>query len=181
MHLRTKQVFERLQRQKDNLCSDLGSWAPHHLSFRAGPSEWSAREVLDHLVRTERSILAMMMKLHACRTGGESLNRARNFFVRILMWSPFKVRVPESAKATIWPSDGKSPSALFEEWNAQRLELLNFINELPIDESAAPIFRHPVGGWTDAIGALRFVRSHIAHHKYQLRRIKRRARFATIL
>lgn len=180
MQRKTQQLFERLERRKESLCADLGSWSLEQLCFQPAPSEWSALGVLDHLVLTEKAILAMMTECRRSMSRITFMDNARNLLVRLVMWSPFKVRVPESA-AAISPVEIKHLGSLLLEWHTQRSALQAFLCELTSYESSAAIFRHPVGGWTNVSGALRFADSHIAHHQYQLDRIKRQARRFAIL
>ena len=51
-------LLDQLQSQKDNVLFEIESWSLESINYRPSPREWSAIEVLDHLVRTEVAILA---------------------------------------------------------------------------------------------------------------------------
>ena len=50
--------FGPLRRQKHAFLSELQGWIPAQTSFRCAPGSWCALEVLDHVVKAERGILA---------------------------------------------------------------------------------------------------------------------------
>jgi hypothetical protein len=51
-------TFSALEAQRAALLTDVAGWPAAVLAYRPAPGAWSAPEVLHHLVRVERGILA---------------------------------------------------------------------------------------------------------------------------
>ena len=46
--------FDNLQRWKQAMLSGLFAWHEDQLRFRPAPASWSALDVMDHLIKTEK-------------------------------------------------------------------------------------------------------------------------------
>jgi len=83
-----------LQRQKLAFLSELKGWHPAQTSFRSAPGSWCALEVLDHVVKAERGILADI-QWNLVRANHVPLSdRIGSNLLIWFMRTPLRVRVP---------------------------------------------------------------------------------------
>jgi len=162
--------FAKLERQKETLLEQLAEWDSPLLTFRSAPGQWSALEVLDHIVKTESAILAVMRSHAASSRTVPAPDRLRGFLLTILFLTPARVKAPGSVKAIV-PSENASFVSLSAAWTETRAELEDFLASLPRKRMEAAMFQHPVAGWMTLPRTLRFLSAHIIHHVFQLRRL----------
>jgi hypothetical protein len=165
-------AFRLLQTQKDSFLNDLTSWNPAQLGFGCKPGSWSALQVLDHVVRTERGILAEMQQNVRRCDRMPFADRVKGDLLILLMRSPARVRVPGLVAPVILPGYEPDLSELTAAWNDTQTQLGQWIGELHENETAYAGFRHPVSGWMSVLQAVMFLAAHVRHHRYQLGRIR---------
>lgn len=162
--------FAKLERQKQTLLEQLATWDSPLLTFRSAPGEWSALDVLDHVVKTEATILAVMRSQHTSAYAVPAPDRLRGFLLTLLFLTPARVKAPGSVKAIV-PSGDTSFASLSAAWTQTRAELEDFLDSIPSKHLRSAVFRHPVAGWMTLPRTLRFLSAHIVHHVFQLRRL----------
>jgi hypothetical protein len=170
---RIKHAFERLERKRSDLCSELYRWSSDQLHHRPTSESWCALEVVDHLVRTESSILGTMCRNLSAVNPISLRDRYSSLALAALMRTPVRVKVPQSAARLVAPGAVQDLGVLRKRWAAERTQLGAFVNSLTEEQRNSGIFHHPVGGWTDAIGTLAFIDAHLAHHRFQIHRIEK--------
>lgn len=168
-------AFRLLQMQKDSFLHDLGSWNPAQLGFSCKPGSWSALQVLDHVVRTERGILAEMQQNVRQCDRVPFVHRVKSDLLILLMRSAARVKVPSLVAPVILPGYEPDLSELTAAWNDTQTQLGQWVGELRENQSACAGFRHPVSGWMSVLQAILFLAAHVRHHRYQLERIRRNA------
>lgn len=169
--LTTMTTFCRLERQKHELLTELGSWTPSRLAFQPAAEEWSALQMLDHILRTEREILLVVYRNERQPHRVGITDRIRTRFLQGVFRSDRKVRVPSSAKIVL---PGKAPelALLRSDWDEVRATLAQNIERLTVRSSGKGLFKHPVGGWMDVQSVLEFLSVHLLHHGFQLARLR---------
>lgn len=165
----------RMERDRESFCEELHGLAPSELHCRETEKGWSALEVLDHLVRSEKTITTQLSLYRGGKRAVSLKDRLRNSLVRGVMRSPLRVRTPKGAEATL-PGAEKPLETLLAEWTVQRQALKLVMALYTREDAKHGTFRHPVGGWTTANGALKFIEAHVVHHRIQVKRTVRRAR-----
>ena len=169
--MRLPALLDKLQSQKDELLLDLDSWPSESIGQAPSTAEWSAIEVLDHLVRTEVEILAIARKgLLKPRQIGV-INALRTRVLQAILRSHRKVKVPAKATAVLPGSHLELP-AIVQRWNDSRRELSDMLKLVAAEKLSQGIFRHPVAGWMGMPEILEFFSAHIVHHNYQLARLR---------
>ena len=166
-------TFAGLEQQRAALLASVGAWPAAAVAFRPGPDAWSAVEVLDHLVRTERGILVAAERGLAAPHRRGVRDRLGGWFVERLFRSDRRVRVPASAEAAVRPDSNADLAAVRREWAAVRRALARFLAPLAPGQLTVGVFRHPVAGWMSVAGVLRFFWVHVHHHGFQLARLRR--------
>lgn len=170
-------AFRLLQMQKESFLNDLASWNPAQLGFSCKSGSWSALQVLDHVVRTERGILGEMRQNVRRCDRVPFVHRVKSDLLIVLMRSAARVKVPGLVAPVILPGYEPDLAELTGAWNDTQTQLGQWVGELRENQTAYAGFRHPVSGWMSVLQAILFLAAHVRHHGYQLRRIRRRARW----
>jgi uncharacterized damage-inducible protein DinB len=168
-------AFRMLQPQKEFFLGELSPWNSGQLRFSCKPESWSALQVLDHVVRTERGILSEMQKnVQRCERV-PVVQRLRSDLLIQLMRSPARVQVPRPVARFILPGDALDLAELTAAWNDSQAKLSQWAGQVREEETAYAAFRHPASGWMSALQGVLFLAAHARHHRYQLGRIRRSA------
>ena len=165
--------FRLLQQQKDSFLNDLATWSPGQLRLCCKPGSWSAIQVLDHVIRTERGILGEMRQNVQQGDRVPFVHRVKSELLILLMHSPTRVKVPGLVSLVILPRNEVGLTALTEAWRGSQIELEQWVAGLGRNQAAYAGFRHPVSGWMSVLQAIMFMGAHVRHHRYQLGRIRR--------
>ena len=164
-------TLDQLENQKTETLTQLAAWSPARLAYRPEPAEWSATQVLDHIVKTESSIIALtrhnLPKPHRIHLR----DRAGVALIDRIFQSDRKVKVPPSA-SRILPDPDITLEAVVQSWNTARGDLASLLAEATPDQREGGVFRHPIGGWMNLPQVLRFFFVHVQHHGFQLARLR---------
>jgi hypothetical protein len=162
--------IRRLEEQKSAVLAEVGAWPAELREWRPADGGWSALEVLDHLVRTEAGICALVAGRLADPQRLTVRDRVGFVFVERVFRSRLRVKVPESVKEIIVPGEGLELEGIAVRWDAARVDLARVTREA--EGCRGGVFRHPVSGWMSFEHVLRFLSVHMVHHEYQLERIR---------
>jgi len=163
--------LSNLERQKSELLYEFSGWTPSRLAYRPDDGGWSALQMLDHLIRTEREILLVVYRNEGSFHRFGITDRLRTRLLIALFRTDRKVKVPSSASVVL-PGNGLGLSVLTAEWAEVRERLAQNIERLLESYSGSAVFRHPVAGWMDMHAVLEFLSVHLVHHGYQLKRLR---------
>jgi hypothetical protein len=98
----------------------------------------------------------------------------RMAMVLLVLRTDLRVKVPVSR---VLPNGGVTLAELEARWMEARRGLERFLESLPVADTRAARFRHPIGGWVPVGKGVTFYAGHIRHHARQVRRIQRTAGF----
>ena len=166
--------FAGLERQKADILAKVRDWPADRLAYRSAAREWSAAEIIDHLVKVEHAILG------AVRRGVQEphpvgvADRLHSLLIYLLLRTPSRVRVPRSAPEVLPAQDVDLDDAITQ-WKATRIDLRALLSEVDAGAMRAGVFRHPVSGWMTLPQVLRFFSVHMHHHVFQLDRVAARS------
>ena len=166
------EVFSRLERQKEAVLSQVISWPEGRLLFRQEANSWSTLDVVDHLVKVERSSLAAVRSSLPHGHHVTLKDRLGGFMVITVMKSPMRVKVPSSASA-VFPDFKTDLLKVSEEWSQTRVILRKVLESLSAEQLRCGLLCHPVAGWMTMSGAMAFLSAHMRHHGFQLRRLEK--------
>ncbi len=173
-----QRILERLDRQKVELVRRIETWPQPWLTHKPAETEWSALQVLEHLRKTELSVLHSCEKNLKLRTHTvTAFERMRAQALIAMMRLPVKVKIPEPV-SFVRPEHVTSLHTVLDSWSAERQLLRTFFELRTIDEWDVGVVFHPAAGWMNLRGSLRFLSVHFRHHEYQLDRIKASAQKA---
>ena len=129
---RMRASFAGLERQKADILVRVRDWPADRLAYRSAAREWSAAEIIDHVVKVEHAILG------AVRRGVQEpqephpvgvADRLRSLLIYLLFRTPYRVRVPRSAPEVLPAQDVDLDDAIAH-WNATRIDLLALLSEV---------------------------------------------------
>ena len=173
---RLRHSLSRLERRTRRLLDELRTWTPEQLRFRPSPASWSALELIEHLMLAERAVSEMMRSNISEEREVRMRDRFRSALVLGMMSLPLRLRVPDTVKQIVPSKMQPDLPSLRESWSGDRCDLAALLGRLSTADRKSGVFRHPVGGWTTARGALVFLQLHLWHHTYQFRRLRKSVR-----
>ena len=166
-----EQGFAVLEHQRAALLADLAPLSAEQARWRPQPGQWSSAQVVQHLVLTERAIgapiLAPEFPPAARRTVANRL--ALPLVTAILR---FRIDVAVPSRAMVPEAEPELADAIAA-WAELRQKLRLFLARVTPAQTAAAIFRHPVGGPFDTPTYLRLNHLHVESHQGQLRALRR--------
>jgi len=168
--------LSRLERRTRRLLDELCTWTPEQLRLRPSPASWSALELIEHLMLSERAVLGMMRSNVGEGRDITVGDRFRSAVVLGMMALPLRLNVPNTVEEIIPSKMQPDLRSLRDSWSDDRRVLAAFLAGLSRADRKLGVFRHPVGGLTTAGGALVFLSLHLWHHSYQFRRLRKTVR-----
>jgi len=171
MHPALQSLFEQIENRRESILNSFRSLTEAQLNQRPRNDQWSAAEVLSHLVSAEKLSVAYMQKKaqnlpNLDRTGPwEEIKMGMLIISQRMPGLKFKApkRVVESTTLLT------SLSEIEAVWKAVREDLRRLLESLPPAEHDRKVYRHPAVGYLNSRQALIFLREHLIHHAPQLR------------
>ncbi|MBT9392872.1 DinB family protein [Hymenobacter sp. NST-14] len=169
LHLRLEQLERSTTRLLDTV-EALGDRATQ----TPGPAQWSAAQVVQHLLVSETGIGQYMEKkllqaegLH--KSGFKAFLKSR--LLRLALRLPFtRFKAPKYLQE-LTPATLPPLPELRAEWEATRRRLERLLNEYPANLLNRAIFKHPRSGMLTIHQTLDFMVDHVLHHQKQVERI----------
>lgn len=163
--------WRKLEREKTEVLESLVDWRPADLAEMPSPQQWSAVQVLDHLVLTESAVLA---EAHLAELEAKFPTVSERLRVTLFDWAlrlPLRVKVPEPVRF-LNPSPDLRFTDVCRQWESVRARWQEFLQIQDCAGSRRVAMRHPIVGNISLAGAVGFMRSHLIHHRHQFRRIQ---------
>ena len=164
-------AFESLEADRTRVLAQLAEWPAGCINFRPAPGAWSAPEVLDHIVRAETGIAAVMRRglgnPHAF--GEEDRSKVETLYQALRSDQFFQV--PAGA-ATAHPDPLTTLQEVASRWQQSRTALRSFLESLTSADLDHGLFCHPFAGWMTCGEVLEHFSTHLYHHEFQLARLR---------
>ncbi|WP_345070703.1 DinB family protein [Hymenobacter fastidiosus] len=172
LHLRFEQLEQATARLLD-MTQALGDKA-HQAPV---PGQWSAAQVVQHLLVAETGIGQYIdKKVQQAEGLGQTglLTFLRSRALRLALRLPFlRFKAPKYL-AALTPETAPPLAELRTEWERTRRQLERTLNEFPSKLLSSMIFKHPRSGMLNIYQTLDFMVDHVLHHQRQLERISSR-------
>ncbi len=134
---------------------------------------WSIIQVLEHLYVAETgTIIYMTKKMQA----GDKMpnygfaNKLRMGLTKRLLNTSLRWKAP---KPVANPKADFSFEEMKKRWESSREKTIAFVEEYPEKYLQKAVFKHPMAGRIDLVGALDSIAYHQRHHSHQIKRIKK--------
>ncbi len=166
MDARIQSQFDALERDTTAFVTELERHSVAQLEFQPAPRGWSMLEVGQHLIIVEKALVDSSEG-----TQLRSLNWRSNLILGLITVS-FRsgLRVPTLPPAV--PRERRPLDDVRADWSDVRVNLRALLEPLEATALERSRFVHPVAGSISLRQGLEFMRTHIAHHRVQLERIR---------
>lgn len=163
-------MFEEMERERAELLAELEEWGLVRLGFRPARGEWSAVEVLDHIVLAEAGTTGdMRASLKTPHVLGDE-PRPKVAALERALRSEERFTVP--AGAGIDPGSETRYADVVRRWEAARAELGLMVAGMSEEDGRCGVFEHPFAGWMTMREVLGHMSDHLYHHRFQLERLR---------
>jgi DinB superfamily len=173
MNIKLQLLYEKLERERNDLLNRLATLPPERLEHKAAPTQWSVNEILIHLLTSEQLTLAYLKKKSLGLDQLANSGVTESLMMLILQLSQrlplLKYKAPKDLVA-------KTPEVialndLKIRWDSSRIELKNFLETIHDKNLYKLVYKHPVAGRFDIIQCLKFMSEHFLHHLPQIKRL----------
>ncbi len=156
------------------LLEQLRAIPPERLAERPAHEQWSAAELLNHIVKVESGILeTVRQKLSLQDRDPVKLgDRFGSLVVRNVMRSSLRIKVPPEVSSVL-PDKDATVEAAAAGWERVRQQWRELLDRARGEDLKGGVFSHPKGGWFTLPETVLFVRLHHDHHLAQIRRLQK--------
>ena len=173
MNKEIESQLDALEKSKNEMLSILSQWSEEELNQKPDDKSWSALQVVEHVMGSEKGTLGYMKK--KTQAAPEDLPEAteENRLASIQLNEVLK-STKRYTKPDVMPDpEGKySFDQYSAEWNQLHDVYRQFFEKLNDKYLDRQVFRHPFSGMLSVQQTLAFLINHIAHHMHQINRLK---------
>ncbi len=161
--------WNELENLKAELCNRIQQLTPEKRQFRTKPESWNILGVMQHLMLVETKFLHHLKNDPPLVIPKPPLPL---WLGKIVVWAVMRFEIKVKT-----PTKGISPKAelTFEEiktrWDSIRIEIGHQIDLRVRTKQLDKSFYHPVSGWKNLDGGLKFFLTHFKRHVHQVERI----------
>lgn len=164
--------LDTMNHDLDNMVKYLSTFSEEQLNKKPQPDSWSALQVVNHLILAEKNSLAYCKKKLSFnpklkKAGIASSVRAT--LAKFYLMSPLKRKAPKGVSAEFLP-DHDTLDSVKEKWNKTRIDIKQFIDDLPSEYVDKEVYKGPFGGRLSIEGMLEFFKYHFLRHKKQIQK-----------
>ncbi|AXC13878.1 hypothetical protein ACPOL_4606 [Acidisarcina polymorpha] len=164
--------LKRLSRKREKMFAEFEGWNPDWLSYKPSEHGWSVLQVLDHLARSEGAVRILgEQQTERADSRIHLVERLRLLRFKLLLRLPVKISVPRSL-AIVSPETPESLEAVTAFWRNEHALLEEFVAIACPASLGTSVLRHPAVGRVSLSGVSGFLLAHLAHHQYQLWRVR---------
>lgn len=165
--------FSQLEETTNEFLSHISDWSDEQLSQKEDKNNWSANQVIEHLISSETGTLVYMKKKSSSgwdvledatdetRAAGQALASRLSTNMRIVAPSVLPV-----------PTNQYSFDQLMGQWKVLRTDLKGFIENIKPEHYNKLVFKQPSIGMIHIGATMDFLDAHVRHHIHQVVRIK---------
>ncbi|MFN0203450.1 MAG: DinB family protein [Bacteroidia bacterium] len=162
--------FDTFEKKRQNLIHSLENIGDEKLNTAPKVGEWSAIQVMWHLISAEGNAVKYVRKKalgkNALQTAGWG-SSARLILLNFVLALPIKFKAPKIVEAV---PERVSWEETKKEWEKVRQELRELLASFDENEMRKPLFKHPLVGKMDLYQMLSFMESHFDRHLGQIKR-----------
>ena len=171
MHPTLQERWQQLSAAKTEMWQLVDSITEENL-HTPEPHNWSAVQVIEHLLASEGGTVGYMLKKSS--GGWDSLevtgeqHEASSKAINERLHSNERYKAPDVLPV---PPNTTSKEELLNQWNVLRTKLEAFLNGIEEQHLDKLVFRQPAAGMLNVVHTLEFMDAHLRHHLPQLHRI----------
>ena len=172
MNPQLRNSLNTLDDELSKLLEELKNYSEADLNRRPKPGAWSALQVLQHLMRSEELSQRYVAKKLSFDPELKNKNLASSFRSIILqayLRSPLKRKAPDAIGDQALP-ETSSFWEVAKQWKNQRVQLAEYLDQLPPEYSKKQIYKHPFIGRLTLNQMLHFFQAHFYRHRKQIKK-----------
>ena len=158
--------------EMEKLVEYASAFSTEVLNHQPAPEMWSATQVMNHLILSEKYSVAYCEKKLSFKPTLKKagiMSGLKSALVKYYLLSPFKIKAPKGIGTSALPKKDTLDN-IHSTWIKEREKLKNFIVELPDEYVDKEIYKHPFGGRLTIKGMMVFFEAHFKNHKKQILR-----------
>jgi hypothetical protein len=171
MNKKLQKRFDRLELDQQKLLQKLSILSGEQMNA-SPPGKWPISHIAAHLITSERLSLLYMKKkslgISALPNSG-MVEEVKTWVLKLSQRFPFKFKAPvhlvEHTPTSMPLTD------LVQLWNAERVKLRKFLEDIKDEDLYKLVYKHPVAGRLNVVQALDFMIEHFHHHLPQINRL----------
>ncbi|MDZ4708072.1 MAG: DinB family protein [Saprospiraceae bacterium] len=166
-------ALEHIEQDRSDWYNLLKDKSIAQLWFQPNPYVWSAFHILQHLIRTEATVLQYCTKkIQAADLKKVSaLTTLKTWYMQFALYQRIiKYRAPNYVKPDELPPDITLDEA-FKQWAQVRKQWKDFILSMPEDKLDKEVYKQPFAGRLGWYGTMQFLKGHMGRHRVQLDRV----------
>ncbi|NUO00508.1 MAG: DinB family protein [Saprospiraceae bacterium] len=176
MNRRIEHQLNVLDAALEKLEQSLKGYTAEQLNRKPAPNEWSAMQVVNHVLLSESGSLGYLRK----KLSNPGAIKKAGFGSAFRTWllnltqkvTLVKFKAPSYINEDHLPPVSE-PEAVFKQWHALRREIRTFMEAQPDEVFAKEAFRHPRAGRITLLQMLLFFEAHFNRHVRQIKRALR--------
>lgn len=172
MKQKTLQILEKSDAFLDDMLEKLKDYPDEILNRKPSPGEWSAMNVLQHLMRSERLSYGYVRKKLSYNPKLKRANIGtawRTFLLDNYNRFPMKWKAPAAVSEEHFPEYG-TLDEVKDQWRQQRHQLKEYLEGLPDHIFNKELYKHPIAGRVTIVGMINFFNGHMIRHNKQIDR-----------
>lgn len=166
-------AFENFVHAQQDFRQELSRLTSNQAAFRPGAEQWSALQVIDHLIEVEKIIYTAARQNLRTATSADKLNPLHyiKYSIAMLILSTSrKIKTPDGVPE---PQARKNVDSYLADWSKMRDRWKEFISEIGPEKNKLQAFVHPIAGPMTIGMTISFMASHIRHHLHQIDRLRK--------
>lgn len=173
------EIFEDIGNTREKLNETISGLSEAELNFRPGEDSWTITELVEHLAKTEASLVPLVFRLlknaeadeNAAKSDG-TINPPISLVEQREKASTMKMQAPEMIR----PEGAATIAESLEKLAGSRATISNLRPRLEAVDSSATAFPHPFFGKLNLYQWLAFIGLHEARHLAQIEKILEQSR-----
>jgi uncharacterized damage-inducible protein DinB len=171
MNKKLQSLYDKAESDRKKILEIITS-VPEKKLFHQPNNKWSISQILTHIILSERISLQYMRKKSlgiSDLTYSGWWEEIKSALLTLSQRIPFKYKAPQ-IPAINAPSN-LSLAEIKNQWSTVRDELKVFLTGIEDKDVGKKIYKHPLAGRLNVIHAVSFMKEHVNHHWYQIKRL----------
>ncbi len=173
MHTSLQNLFDEIEIQRKKMLDSVKTFSQEELNKVLHPGNWSAAQILSHLITAEQlSLRYMQKKIQGIKEAPDSglWEEVKINLLKISQRLPgLKFKAPQNVMEHM--AQYQELTTITTEWEKVRGELKSLFEKIPDDQINRKIYRHVLAGYLNAKHSLIFFREHLTHHTPQIKKL----------
>lgn len=166
------QNLDQIDERLDALFNRLKDYPDEVLNQKPSEEEWSAMNILHHLMRSERLSHGYIRKKLSFNPKLKKSNIGtawRSWILNAYLKFPMKFKAPDAVSEVHFP-EYSTLQEVHDQWKQQRHQMKSYLEDLPEHIFDKELYKHPFAGRMTIRGMVDFFGGHFERHAKQIDR-----------